>query len=61
MKDEKLGKDLVLYLQISPLKAGVPATLGKIHVFITQSGNNHPEIGAKHAGKIVISSSFDVG
>ena len=30
--------------------------MGKIHVFITQPGNNDPEIGASHAGKMVISS-----
>ena len=31
-------------------------TLSKIHVFITQTGNNHPEIGRKHAGKMIVSS-----
>ena len=31
-------------------------TLSKIHVFITQTGKNHPEIGGRHAGKMIISS-----
>ena len=31
-------------------------TLGKIHVLITQTRNNHHEIAARHAGKMVISS-----
>ena len=35
-------------------------TWSKIHVFITQTGNNNPEIRARYAGKMVISSFFQV-
>ena len=34
----------------------VSETVGRIHVFISQTGNNHPEVGARQAGKMVISS-----
>ena len=43
------------FTSISHLKSGknFSETLSKIHVFITQTGNNHPEIGTRHAGKMV--------
>ena len=40
---------------LPPPPQAAKMSLKLFHVFITQTGNNHPEIGARHAGKMVIS------